>query len=51
MLYFGMINWTHTWYNSAGKVSRDDLADMAADAALVLLSEGQAGVVRKSSKK
>lgn len=51
MLYFGMINWTHTWYNSAGKVSRDDLADMAADAALVLLSEGQAGVARKNGKK
>lgn len=29
MLLFGMINWTHTWFNPAGPVSADDLADMA----------------------
>jgi AcrR family transcriptional regulator len=30
MLFFGMLNWTHTWFNSSGPISRDDLADMAA---------------------
>lgn len=34
MLLFGMINWTHTWFNPAGPVSADELADMAV--ALVL---------------
>ena len=29
MLYFGMINWTHTWYNAEGAVSVSQLADMA----------------------
>lgn len=30
MLFFGMINWTHTWYNSGGAISRDELAELAA---------------------
>jgi AcrR family transcriptional regulator len=30
MLLFGMINWTHTWYDPAGPVSPDALADMVA---------------------
>ena len=30
MLFFGMLNWTHTWLKSGGAVSRDDVADMAA---------------------
>lgn len=34
MLLFGMINWTHSWYDPAGPVSPDELADMVA--ALVL---------------
>lgn len=31
MLYFGMINWTRTWFDSRGAVSREALADMASD--------------------
>lgn len=30
MLYFGMINWTHTWYDANGPVPPDKLADLAA---------------------
>lgn len=29
MLFFGMINWTHTWFDPKGAVSPDALADMA----------------------
>jgi AcrR family transcriptional regulator len=29
MLLFGMINWTHTWYDPAGPVSPAEIADMA----------------------
>jgi AcrR family transcriptional regulator len=31
MLFFGMINWTHTWFRPGGAVSADDLADIAVD--------------------
>src|SRR3954463_1015972 len=31
MLFFGMINWTHTWFRSGGAVDADRLADMAVD--------------------
>lgn len=31
MLYFGMINWTHTWFRANGPVTPDTLADLAAD--------------------
>jgi AcrR family transcriptional regulator len=31
MLFFGMINWTHTWFRGDGPVSADELADMAVD--------------------
>jgi AcrR family transcriptional regulator len=31
MLYFGMINWTHTWYRPQGEVPPPDLADMVVD--------------------
>lgn len=34
MLFFGMINWTHTWYKPSGSLSRDDIADMAVDTIL-----------------
>jgi AcrR family transcriptional regulator len=34
MLFFGMINWTHTWFNPKGAVSADALADMAVDLTL-----------------
>ena len=29
MLLFGMINWTHTWYDPRGKLKPDEVADMA----------------------
>jgi AcrR family transcriptional regulator len=34
MLYFGIINWTHTWYRSAGPVPPEEIADMATQMAL-----------------
>lgn len=34
MLYFGMINWTHTWFDASGSVSTATLADMAVDMVL-----------------
>lgn len=29
MLMFGMINWTHTWYDPKGPISPEQIADMA----------------------
>ena len=34
MLFFGMINWTHTWFHEGGPVSAGEVADLAADLAL-----------------
>jgi AcrR family transcriptional regulator len=34
MLFFGMINWTHTWFRAEGRVSAERLADMAVDVML-----------------
>ena len=34
MLFFGMINWTHTWFNPKGPVPAGALADMAVDLTL-----------------
>ncbi|MFA6117607.1 MAG: TetR/AcrR family transcriptional regulator [Sphingomonas sp.] len=31
MLVFGMINWTHTWFDPSGPVSADKLANMVVD--------------------
>ena len=31
MLFFGMINWTHTWFRPGGAVSAEELADLAVD--------------------
>jgi hypothetical protein len=31
MLFFGMINWTHTWFRPDGAVDADGLADMAVE--------------------
>jgi len=31
MLYFGMLNWTRTWFDADGEVSRETLAGMASD--------------------
>jgi len=42
MLFFGMINWTHTWFRADGEVSADRLADMAVDLMLNGLSLDQA---------
>jgi AcrR family transcriptional regulator len=42
MLYFGTINWTHTWFDPRGPVSAGALAEMAVD--LVL------GGVRKAAE-
>lgn len=30
MLFFGMLNWTHSWLKTGGPVARDEVADMAA---------------------
>jgi AcrR family transcriptional regulator len=34
MLYFGIINWTHTWYRAEGPVPPEEIADMATAMAL-----------------
>ena len=34
MLFFGMINWTHTWFRPGGAVDADTLADMAVEVML-----------------
>ena len=34
MLFFGMINWTHTWFRAEGRVSAESLAEMAVDVML-----------------
>ncbi len=34
MLFFGMINWTHTWFDPRGAVSAEALGDMAVDVVL-----------------
>ncbi len=31
MLFFGMINWTHTWFRADGAIPGERLADMAVD--------------------
>ena len=40
MLFFGMINWTHTWFRPKGSLRGDDLADLAVD----LMLNGLGGV-------
>jgi len=34
MLFFGAINWTHTWFDAKGPVDAERLADMAVDLTL-----------------
>ena len=41
MLFFGMINWTHTWFRPEGDVSADMLADMAVDMMLDGITDSQ----------
>ena len=31
MLFFGMINWTHTWFRSGGSIDSETIANMATD--------------------
>lgn len=31
MLFYGMINWTHTWYDPDGPATADQIADMTVD--------------------
>ncbi len=31
MLFFGMINWTHTWFRPGGKIEPEQLADLAVE--------------------
>lgn len=40
MLYFGMINWTHTWFRSDGALDADGFADMV----VVLVRRGIGGL-------
>lgn len=34
MLFFGMINWTHTWFDPKGAIDAEGLADMVVDLTL-----------------
>lgn len=34
MLFFGMINWTHTWFREGGALEAEEVADLACDVAL-----------------
>jgi AcrR family transcriptional regulator len=45
MLFFGMINWTHTWFRPDGKVPPQALAEMSVD----LLLGGLAGTLPQAS--
>ena len=38
MLFFGMINWTHNWFNPKGPIDRDQVAELAAHMTLKSLS-------------
>ena len=45
MLFFGMINWTHTWFRSEGNISAEKLADLATD----LMLNGLEGLKTQAS--
>ena len=45
MLLFGMINWTHTWFDPKGALQPGEIADMALD---LVLAGHRAGVVHAS---
>jgi len=40
MLFFGMLNWTHTWFDPAGPITNDEIAKMASDMFLAGLEHG-----------
>ena len=42
MLYFGMINWSHTWFKDDGALSRNDLAAQVAETVIGSLNSGAA---------
>lgn len=44
MMYFGMINWTHTWYDPKGPVSAEQFAKLTVD----LLLQGLRAIELKS---
>ena len=44
MLLFGMINWTHTWFDAAGPMSADDISAMV----LQVILPGKRGAARPS---
>ena len=41
MLYFGMINWTHTWYDPNGAATPEQIADLATSVFLDGLERGE----------
>lgn len=43
MLVFGMINWTHTWFDPAGPISAEAVADMVVDRVLGRADSGLTG--------
>jgi AcrR family transcriptional regulator len=43
MLFFGMINWTHTWFRPGGKINPDELAELAVDLMMKGLEKIRAG--------
>lgn len=43
MLYFGMINWTHTWLNAEGRAAPDKIAALAANLFLDGIVKGDVG--------
>ena len=38
MLYFSMLNWSHSWFKEKGPISRDELADTITDTILKALA-------------
>lgn len=50
MLFFGMINWTHTWFDPAGPILTEEMADMAVDLTLSGLSAVVSGAQRKPTQ-
>lgn len=43
MLYFGMINWTHTWMDPSGPLGPDEIADLSTNLFLNGFSQSQIG--------
>jgi AcrR family transcriptional regulator len=46
MLFFGMINWTHTWYDPAGRASPAKVADLTVD----IMLDGLRSLGRRSAQ-